>query len=133
MCLNKFQPGPMTAIMWRAILARQPLLFTVTSNSMRPTFFTGERVLIRPVLPGEPSPGQVAAYFRDGLVTHRYLGGQCFRGDAFQEPDPPVAAEDVVGIVTAVERQGRQVPVMERPPLKTRLYRLWKRLARWRR
>ncbi len=112
------------AAQWRGILDKVPLFFDVTSASMTPTFCACEQVFIRPLKEGEPKPGQVLAYFRGMLVTHRYLGDGVCLGDNALENDPPVAPEDMVGIVTAVRRNGNVVPLDARMPFRTRIHRL---------
>ncbi len=123
-------PQRLNAAQWRAILAHQPLLFEVTSNSMRPAFCPKEHVLIRPLETGEPKPGQILAYFQGILITHRFLGNGICRGDNALAQDPPIGPEDMVGIVAAVQRDEKLVPLGRRMPLRTRIRRL---LIRWRR
>lgn len=112
------------AAQWRRVLAEAPLLFEVMSNSMVPTFRAGERVLIRPLAEQEPRCGQVLAYLRGTLVTHRYLGGGVCRGDNALTQDSTVAPEDMVGIIAGVERNDRVLPLGDGMPLRTKLHRL---------
>ncbi len=116
-------PARLNASQWRAVLAHSPLFFEVVSDSMSPTFRAGEHVQIRPSQQGEPQRGQVLAYFRTMLVTHRYLGDGICRGDAFLDNDAPINSEDIVGIVTHVRRSGRVLPIDKNIPLRTRIRR----------
>jgi signal peptidase I len=107
----------LNAAHWRRILQEQPLRFDVISNSMAPTFRTGDKVLIRPLNPDEPKPGQILAYSRGMLVTHRYLGNGICHGDNAPYKDKPISTDDMVGIVTAVERDGQLLSLNARRPL----------------
>ena len=115
---------------WRCILEKAPLLFEVLSNSMEPTFHAGERVKIRPLEENEPKRGQILAYYRGILTTHRYLGSGICRGDNMLSADPPISLEDIVGIAIAVEREGRLRPLRSRMPLASRIHRLMLRVRR---
>lgn len=121
----------LNAAEWRSIIARVPLLFEVTSNSMAPTFFTGERVSIRPLKENEPRRGQVVAYFRGMLVTHRYVGAGICIGDNMLARDPRIETEDMVGIVDGVQRNGRVIPLGRRMTLRTRIHRVRLWIGRW--
>lgn len=113
----------LTAEEWRSIIQAAPLFFDVASWSMRPTINKGDQVLIRPLEPGEPRPGQVLAYFRGMLVTHRYLGNGICRGDNAIECDPPIVREDMAGIVVSLKRNEIIVPLSHRMPLRTHVHR----------
>lgn len=117
-------PARLNAAQWRGVVEQVSLFFEVTSNSMAPAFRAGEHVSIRPLKDGEPRPGQILAYFHGGLITHRYTGGGVCRGDNAPAQDPPVGREDMVGIVTAVKRAGKIIPLADRIPFRTRLHRL---------
>ena len=121
---NGDPPERLTADHWRAILAHQSLLFDVISDSMYPTFRKGEKVHIRALEPGEPLRGQIAAYWRGMLFTHRLMGDGICQGDNSLKLDDPIRAEDMVGIVTAVHRGGRLVPLGRRRPWRTKIRRL---------
>lgn len=101
----------LTAADWRAIIAQSSLLFEVISDSMRPTFAKGERVRIRPLEKDEPQFGQVVAFFHGAIVTHRYLGNGRFRGDNTLTVDRDIDPAAIIGIVSAVSRDGREVPI----------------------
>lgn len=90
---------------WRALLAHQPLFFTVTSDSMQPDLQPGDEVEVTRV--ASPSAGEVLVYMESGrLVVHRYLGYGIFRGDNRLGRDRQVLMEQVIGRVTRVRRQG---------------------------
>ena len=115
----------LSAAHWRRILEKRSLYFDVSSSSMAPTLSAGDQVLIRPTGPGEPRRGQVVAYWRGFLVTHRYLGAGRYRGDGVLTVDPPVEAEDIVGIVVGVRRRGHGETdsLVRRLPLRACLHR----------
>ncbi len=125
-------PERLTAEHWRAILAHQSLLFDVISDSMYPTFRKGEKVQIRALQPGEPLRGQIVAYWRGILFTHRFIGDGICLGDNSLKSDEPIRTEDMAGIVTAVNRGGRLVPLGRRRPWRTKIrrLRLWLRRIR---
>lgn len=110
-------PGALTAADWRTIIARAPLHFEVISDSMKPTFSKGDRVRIRPLENGEPRVGQVVAFLNELIVTHRYLGDGRYRGDNTLTIDNDIERDAIVGIVAAVVRDDKEIPV----PTKTRL------------
>ncbi len=114
----------LNAAHWRRILEEGPLLFVVLGSSMEPTFRAGERVQIRPLKEDEPKCGQVAAYYREILTTHRYVEEGVCRGDNMLNADPPISTEDIVGIVIAVERAGRLRPLRSRMSLAAKIHRL---------
>lgn len=118
------------AVHWRAIIAHTPLCFDVISDSMAPTFRTGEQVMIRPLEDDEPKPGQVLAYYSGMLVTHRYLQDGVCRGDNLFHDDPVAEREQMVGIVSAVKRRGALIPLGSRMPLGSKIQRILKRARR---
>ena len=90
--------------------------FTIRGGCMWPTLRTGDRVSVA-ALRREPEVGDVLVCYRGThLVAHRVVQhhrdaqGQSWircRGDAALHLDAPIRAEDVLGIVEAVERAGR--------------------------
>jgi hypothetical protein len=118
---------PLSARDWRAVVAAAPLWFTVTGNSMAPTFRVGDRVLIEPLRQGEPQPGAVTAFVRDGvLVVHRHLADGRFRGDASLHEDNGVSSDAVIGLVRRGRRakDGREIVLRPRMSLRTYLWRV---------
>ena len=91
--------------------------FTARGGSMHPSIRSGDRVTVSPLSGTPPSKGEVAAFRHPDsgrLLVHRVFktggGGIQTRGDNLRIPDPPVAEESVLGVVTAVERNGRALP-----------------------
>lgn len=81
----------------------------VAGTSMRPAIRSGDVVSLTPAT--DLRPGQVAAFVRDGrLFTHRVLAsvGDTVRtrGDAHLAGDPPLRRDQVIGVVSAIERDG---------------------------
>lgn len=87
--------------------------YVVLSDSMEPTFTSGDAVLVAETAPEDIAAGDVVTYRRSGasstLVTHRVVevvdeaGERWFRtkGDANEEADGDlVASSDVVGVQT---------------------------------
>jgi hypothetical protein len=84
----------------------------VTGHSMAPFVRGGDVVTIAPCR--RLSLGDVVAFTSDGRLTvHRIVewtdSGLLARGDVAPSADPPFTREEVLGVVTAVERGGRRV------------------------
>lgn len=128
-------PQRLSAHEWRIILAREALFFEVLSDSMKPVFHCGDQVLIRPLEDDEPHIGQVLAFHRGMLFTHRYLGKGICAGDNSLNKDAPIQRADMVGIVTSVQRGGKLVPIVRRSLLRIHAHRLRLRIGDllWRR
>ena len=91
--------------------------------SMVPAIFPGDVVSIRRARMGEISVGEAVLYSRGGrLFVHRVvdrisaatgdLSGEprlITRGDRMRHDDFPVAPDELLGLVVAIERAGRQV------------------------
>jgi hypothetical protein len=108
----------------------------VTGMSMAPFLTGGEFLTIAPA-PRDPAPGDILLYRGDGgaIIIHRLLGkapgtdGErlLLKGDGLAGPDDPVLPGEILGRVTAVEREN---PVG--PPERTDLLTPPRRLAaRW--
>lgn len=108
---------------WRAALAKTPLSVDVVDDAMAPTLRKGEKIVVEE-LDREPRKGEVIAYCREHLVARRYLGFEVYRGDRERKPDPAVHRDWIVGVVTAVRRDGHEVKIGRHMPLKT----WWRRL-----
>jgi len=120
----------------------------VTGTSMLPSIWPGDVIEVHRQAAGQISPGDVVLLRRDGgFIVHRVVecanlpldSGQTrrrahdvraaprqgstrllsTRGDRLKALDPPVAAGDLLGRVTSVERSGRLVNV--RATLRRRL------------
>lgn len=91
--------------------------FRVPGRSMRPTILDGETIRVQPVSPPDIRQGDILLYrLRGGVVVHRVVGigreqGDALlfnlRGDATGVSDKPVAAQQILGRVIYVERNGR--------------------------
>jgi hypothetical protein len=91
--------------------------FRPGGRSMQPTIRDGEAITVAPVRAAEVRRGDILLYgTQKGLIAHRVLGitGDCeadrrfiLRGDCSSTADEPVRAEQVLGRVVAVEREGR--------------------------
>lgn len=108
--------SPGLASLIREVLARgSRVRLRAGGASMQPYLRDGDVLLIG--APARPlKTGDVAAFMAppDGaLLVHRLIGVRDgslrFKGDGVRFVDPPVRAEDVLGIVLSVERAGRKV------------------------
>ena len=115
---------------WRQLVASGEFWFRVASDSMAPTLLPGDEVLVLP-LERQPRRGEVIVFLHgDHLVVHRCRGGASFRGDGRIAPDPPVAAEQVVGMAVAGRRDRREWPLADSLPWPTRAARVRLRCSR---
>lgn len=91
-----------------------PLRFKAGGHSMAPLIRDGDVVTISP-LSARPRIGDVVAYLDVGgrLVVHRVAArrGELYeiRADGLDDSSDLVAADHVLGVVTRVERRGRDV------------------------
>jgi hypothetical protein len=107
---------PGLAGLMREILAGgNTVRLRVGGASMQPCLRDGDVLIIgTPDRPLETGDVAALAVPPDGaLLVHRLIGARDgilrFKGDAVRFVDPPVRAEDVLGIVLSVERAGRKV------------------------
>ncbi len=108
--------GKAMAALVRAVTERgHPFRLQAPGLSMHPFIKHGDNLIISP-LTRAPRLGQVLAVAMppDGrLVVHRLIRCQDTwlqtQGDNCDEPDPHITPGDVLGVVTAVYRQGRRV------------------------
>lgn len=114
--------------------------FRAEGWSMHPTIRNGELITVAPVAPSEVKRGDIILYRlyrlyrrRRGVIAHRVVGIErtsrgavCFvlRGDAADSCDAPVAADQVLGKVLAVDRAGCRVGLKSRRPTLRRL--IWR-------
>jgi signal peptidase len=96
-------------------------LATITSSSMWPALKSGDLVVIKGCSAEELSPGEIVVYQSpegSGMIIHRILevdGGEIVtKGDANDEPDDPVGAGDIVGVVVNVGAHPMRVPYLGR-------------------
>lgn len=96
-----------------------PLRLPVVSNSMRPLLRAGDWVWIEAVTPETLCLGDLLVVRRGAeLTTHRLVGqsehGWQLHGDATRSLDPVVTAEEIVGRVTAIDRDVRRLDLQSR-------------------
>jgi hypothetical protein len=84
--------------------------------SMLPSLWPGDVLTIQASTLAQLVPADLVLYWRDGIffvhrvVRHTQDDGQVrliTRGDSMPHPDQPVSSQEVLGKVTAVERDGR--------------------------
>lgn len=86
----------------------------VTGTSMLPSVWPGDILTVQRRRPNDIQTGEVVLCYRNqGFVAHRLVdkrGAQFItRGDSMPQPDPPFAADDILGPVTGILRKGRAV------------------------
>lgn len=96
----------------------------VTGWSMFPAVWPGDTIYIEATNISDVSEGDVVLFGREQrLFAHRVLRdvisgtGLLTRGDAMRVPDPPVSERELLGKVTAIERNGKCIDVRKRPRL----------------
>lgn len=108
--------GTAFATLLRAVLDKGvPFRFRATGFSMSPFIRNGDVLTVSP-LSGRARLGDVVAFIRQGtggLAIHRVVGtsaGGCLiRGDNSSRDDGYVAAENILGRITKVERNGKKI------------------------
>ena len=108
--------GTAFATLLRAVLDKGvPFWFRATGFSMSPFIRNGDVLTVSP-LSGRARLGDVVAFIRQGtggLAIHRVVGtsaGGCLiRGDNSSRDDGYVAAENILGRITKVERNGKKI------------------------
>jgi signal peptidase I len=93
--------------------------FRASGKSMQPTIREGEVISVAPVHPLRVKRGDIVLYrVRGKVIAHRVIAVDkqvakspvfILRGDAAATCDPPVAAAQVLGLVVATERSGRNL------------------------
>lgn len=116
---NKYQQAAAQIMAGRGLAAGANVRLRVTSGSMRPRLQIGDIIQVQSVAQEQIKPGEILVIRRPAdLVTHRLIrvstAGMVVKGDRLAQSDPPVAPEEVLGRVTAVERKGRVYP-LEKP------------------
>jgi len=93
-----------------------PVRFRAKGFSMSPFIKNEDVVTLSPLQDASPSVGDVIAFVLQGtdkLCVHRVVGrkGDCYvtKGDNSSEADEPVPRENILGFVTRVERDGKEV------------------------
>ncbi len=96
------------------------LRFAATGWSMLPSVWPGETLLVDRVAPDQVRIGDVVLVGREGrLCAHRVVGTAgdsqnprwITQGDALPVPDPPVAANELLGRIAYSIRAGERVAV----------------------
>ena len=112
-------PGPASVL--RTELAAQVLRgfgrarIRVQGTSMLPSLRPGDEIELQPASAHEIRIGDVIAYRRAGrLFVHRVIKKNSprelvTRGDTLPQPDAPVSESEVLGLVSAVQRDGKSV------------------------
>lgn len=101
------------------LLSGRPVRFRAPGASMHPTIRDGEVVTVAPVQARRIARGDVLLYLSDGgLTAHRVIrrlpGPEAafrMRGDAPGSREERVAADNILGRVESVERDGRELQV----------------------
>jgi len=109
--------GPALVQLLRALLGKgSPARFRARGFSMSPFIKNEDVVTLSPLQGASPSVGDVIAFVLQGtdkLCVHRVVGrkGDYYvsKGDNSSEADESVPKEKILGFVTRVERDGREV------------------------
>jgi signal peptidase I len=129
-----YVPGAEMAQLVRAVHEKGAAFqFTVTGASMKPAVRHNDVVTLSPLGDIPPMPGEVVAAAPAGdtssrLVLHRVAavkkGLFTIKGDNLRHPDAHVPLENISGVVTRIERQGKVIswPDRFKHPFKARLF-----------
>jgi hypothetical protein len=100
------------------------LRFRVTGHSMSPTIRDGEAIVVEPVSISELTLNDIVLYrSRRGFTAHRLVGTRTkrngtllllIRSDAVGNAVEPVQAEQILGKVVTLERDGRCIDLASR-------------------
>jgi signal peptidase I len=103
------------------------LRLQVTGQSMLPSVWPGDVLIIKRCFFGEVSPGDIVLYARERrLFAHRVIGAGAgldepylvTQGDASPTPDSPISAAEFLGRVSQIVRAGKclePAPVLSFP------------------
>ena len=93
--------------------------FRAPGRSMYPTIREGETLTVAPILPKDVRKGDILLYrLERSVIAHRVTRVERIEGDTFRfilrdetwgYCNDPVDAQQILGKVTAVEREGRSV------------------------
>jgi signal peptidase len=109
--------GPALVQLLRAVLGKGvPVRFRAKGFSMSPFIKNEDVVTISPLQDASPTVGDVIAFVFQGtdkLCVHRVVGkegdGYVTKGDNTTGADESVSKENILGFVTRVERDGKEV------------------------
>jgi signal peptidase I len=109
--------GPALAELIQAVLDKEtPFRFRAKGISMRPFIRHGDVITISPLSGNLPRCGDVVAFFRPvskRLVVHRVVGRSdgflLIKGDNAARDDGFIPTANILGCVTKVERNGKEV------------------------
>jgi hypothetical protein len=105
--------------------------FKVSGSSMGPAIRGHDVVTVSPLGEAVPFVGEVVAFRHpegDRLILHRVVRRRhrlfSIRGDSLRKIDAPIPLDNILGLITGVERDGRAIfwPHRGRRPLTARLY-----------
>ncbi len=119
--------------------------FRPSGRSMYPSIREGELITVEPVRASDVQLGDIVLYRSSkGLIAHRVVGSSptqssvlsphhfLLRGDASLSCDQPVAAQQILGRVVGVKRNGRSVALASRgAKMWHQARRLASQLKRW--
>ncbi len=100
--------------------------FRPSGRSMYPSIREGELITVEPVVASDVTLGDIVLYRSErGLIAHRVVGSSptqssvlsphyFLRGDTSLSCDQPVEAQQILGRVVGVERDGRSVALASR-------------------
>jgi signal peptidase I len=109
--------GPALKGLLEAVLERgMPFRFKAHGFSMIPFVRNGDLITVSPLAGTRPGHGEVVAFIHPGngkLVVHRVVGGKgsscLIWGDNSPEADGMTPVTNILGRVTRVERDGKQI------------------------
>ena len=109
--------------------------FRAPGHSMHPTIRDGEMVTVEPLKATRVRRGDIILYrTKSGLIAHRVMLIESkedeayvfhLRGDASTSFDAPVSAEQILGRVVAVERDGHRIALTGRKARLSRAVRVY--------
>jgi hypothetical protein len=113
------------------------LRLRVTGLSMLPAVWPGDIVTIQRREPSALLPGDIVLVECQGcLRLHRFIATRedrhiITRGDSLPDDDPPVLPEEVLGILTSIQRRGSVFSPRKRPSRFACLFSGSPRLSAW--
>jgi len=105
--------------------------FRATGKSMNPTILNNDILTLSPLRGISPFPGEVVAFRHprtENLIIHRIIkadkNGFTIKGDCLRISDSNIPLENIIGVVTRVERKGKSIfwPNRFHHPFPARIY-----------